>query len=33
VDSRTHAIMDLEHANEQKDLELEERAVVIASLE
>jgi hypothetical protein len=33
VDERTHAIIHLEHANEQQDLELEERTVVIASLE
>jgi hypothetical protein len=33
VDERTHAIVHLEHANEQLDLELEERAMVIASLE
>jgi hypothetical protein len=33
VDEHTHGIIHLEHANEQQDLELEERAVVIASLE
>jgi hypothetical protein len=33
VDERTHAIVHLEHTNEQQDLELEERAAVIASLE
>jgi hypothetical protein len=33
VDERTHVIIHLEHANEQQDLELKERAVVIASLE
>jgi hypothetical protein len=33
VDERTHAIVHLEHANEQWDLELEESPVVIASLE
>jgi hypothetical protein len=33
VDECTHAIVDLEHDNEQQDLELEERAVVIASFE
>jgi hypothetical protein len=33
VDERTHAIIVLEKANEQQDLELEERASVIASLE
>jgi hypothetical protein len=32
-DKRTHAIVHLKHANEQQDLELEERAVVITSLE
>jgi hypothetical protein len=33
VDERTHVITHLEYANEQQDLELEERATVIASLE
>jgi hypothetical protein len=33
VDEHTHAFVHLEHANMQQDLELEERAVVIASLE
>jgi hypothetical protein len=33
VDERTHTIKHLEHTNEQRDLELEERAAVIASLE
>jgi hypothetical protein len=33
VDERTHMIIHLEHTNEQHNLELEERAVVIASLE
>jgi hypothetical protein len=33
VDERTHAIIYLEHVNEHQDLELEERAAVIASLE
>jgi hypothetical protein len=33
VDELTHTIIHLEHANEQQDLKLEERAVVIASLE
>jgi hypothetical protein len=33
VDKRTHVIIHLEHANEQQDLKLEERAVVITSLE
>jgi hypothetical protein len=33
VDERTHAIVHLEHANEQQDLELEQRVAVIASLE
>jgi hypothetical protein len=33
VDSGTHAIIHLEHANEQQDLELEERAALITSLE
>jgi hypothetical protein len=33
VDERTHAIIHLEHTNEQQDLELEERAAVISSLE
>jgi hypothetical protein len=33
VDERTHMIIHLEQANEQLDLELEERAAVIASLE
>jgi hypothetical protein len=33
VDARTDTIIHLEHANEQQDLELEERVAVIASLE
>jgi hypothetical protein len=33
VDERTHVIVHLEHTNQQLDLELEERVVVIASLE
>jgi hypothetical protein len=33
VDERTHMIIHLECANEQQNLELEERATVIASLE
>jgi hypothetical protein len=33
VDEHTHAIIHLEHANEQWDLELEEREVMIAILE
>jgi hypothetical protein len=33
VDKRTHVIIHLEHASEQHDLELEERAAVISSLE
>jgi RNAse (barnase) inhibitor barstar len=33
VDEWTHAIIHLEHANEQQDFELVERAAVIASLE
>jgi hypothetical protein len=33
VDDRTHMIIHLEHVNEQQDLELEERAAVIVSLE
>jgi hypothetical protein len=33
VDERTHVIIHLEHTNEQQDLELEERAAVITSLE
>jgi hypothetical protein len=33
VDERTYAIVHLEHANEQQDLELMERATLIASLE
>jgi hypothetical protein len=33
VDERTHAIIHLEHTNEQWDFELMERAAVIASLE
>jgi hypothetical protein len=33
VDSRTHAIIHLEHANEQQDLDLEERTAVITSIE
>jgi hypothetical protein len=33
VDERTYMIIHLEHANEQQDLELEEREIVIASLE
>jgi hypothetical protein len=32
VDERTHMIIHLEQFNEQQDLELEERAAVIASL-
>jgi hypothetical protein len=32
-DKRTHAIIHLEHTNEQQDLELKERATMIASLE
>jgi hypothetical protein len=33
VDERTHAVIHLEHANEQHDLKLKKRVVVIASLE
>jgi hypothetical protein len=33
VDERTHVIIHLQHANEQQDLEVEERAAVIAPLE
>jgi hypothetical protein len=33
VDERTHTIIHLEHANEQQDLELEERTIMITSLE
>jgi hypothetical protein len=33
VDTRTHAIIHLEHAMEQQDHELEERAATIATLE
>jgi hypothetical protein len=33
VDERTHAIVCLEHTNEQQDLKLEESAAVIASLQ
>jgi hypothetical protein len=33
VDERTHMIIHLKHVNEQQDLELEEKAAVIASLE
>jgi hypothetical protein len=33
VDEHTHVIIHLEHANEQQDLELQDRAAVIASLE
>jgi hypothetical protein len=33
VGERTHVIIHLEHANEQQDLELEERGAVIAPLE
>jgi hypothetical protein len=33
VDERTHAVVHLEHTNDQQDLKLEERATVIASLE
>jgi hypothetical protein len=33
VDERTHVIIHLEHANEQQDLKVEERAAVITSLE
>jgi hypothetical protein len=33
VDSCTHVIMHLEHANEQLDLELKERVVMIATIE
>jgi hypothetical protein len=33
VDKRTHTIIHLEHANKQKDHELEERPAMIASLE
>jgi hypothetical protein len=33
VDEHTHAIVHLEHANEQQDLELEERVALTTSLE
>jgi hypothetical protein len=33
VDEHTHAIVHLEHANEQQDFDLTKRAVMIASLE
>jgi hypothetical protein len=33
LDERTHAIIHLKHHVEQQDLELEERAVMIADLE
>jgi hypothetical protein len=33
LDERTHAIIHLEHHVEQQDLELEQRAVMIADLE
>jgi hypothetical protein len=33
MDEHTHAIVHLEHANEQQDLKLEERAAVSNSLE
>jgi hypothetical protein len=33
VDERTHAIIHLEHHVEQQDLNLKERAVMIATLE
>jgi hypothetical protein len=33
VDERTHAIIHLEHANEQQDLKLEERVAMIASIQ
>jgi hypothetical protein len=33
LDERTHAIIHLEHHIEQQDLELEERAAMIADLE
>jgi hypothetical protein len=33
VDERTHAIVHLKHTNEQQNLELEERASMITSLE
>jgi hypothetical protein len=33
LDEHTHAIIHLEHHVEQQDLELEERAVMIADLE
>jgi hypothetical protein len=33
VDKHTHMIIRLEHANEEQDLKLEERAAVISSLE
>jgi hypothetical protein len=33
VDEHTHVIIHPEHTNKQQDLELIERAVVIASLE
>jgi hypothetical protein len=32
VDERTHTIIHLKHANEQWDIELMERAAIIASL-
>jgi hypothetical protein len=32
VDERTHAIVHLEHHVEQQDLDLEERAMMIATL-
>jgi hypothetical protein len=32
-DERTHAIIHLEHTNEQQDLELKERAAMITSHE
>jgi hypothetical protein len=33
VDERTHTIIQLEHHVEQQDLDLEERAVMITTLE
>jgi hypothetical protein len=33
LDERTHAIIHLEHHVEQQDLDLEQRAVMIADLE
>jgi hypothetical protein len=33
VDERTHAIIHVEHTNEQQDFELMERVAVIASQE